>query len=115
MLHPCLRIARSIHYDYYVLNRKTHKTTKERTPLFLRGEGINEAASKENVLTETGKFWLVSTWVTLEAVENLAVCSMLIFFKRKYLTMQLGDLLTKLLYENVCFSFYKNLNQAIRY
>ena len=77
MLHPCLRIARSIHYDYYVLNRKTHKTTKERTPLFLRGEGRNGATSKENVLTETGKFWLVSTWVTLEAVESLALCSVL--------------------------------------
>ena len=70
MLHPCLRIARSIHYDYNVLNRKTHRTTKERTPLFLRGEGRNGATSKENVLTETGKFWLVSTWVTLEAVKN---------------------------------------------
>ena len=70
MLHPCLRIARSIHYDYNVLNRKTHKTTKERTPLFLRGKAEMRLLLKKNVLTETGKFWLVSTWVTLEAVKN---------------------------------------------
>ena len=25
---------------------------------------------RKTLLTETGKFWLVSTWVTLEAVKN---------------------------------------------
>ena len=38
--------------------------------MFLRGGRQKWLLPRKTLLTETGKFWLVSTWVTLEAVKN---------------------------------------------